>query len=169
MRTIVIAGGRMEAGPGWERDGETSLVRRALRIEARLAARTTLAPPLRHLAVTATERSGDEILDALRGRLTGRVPRLSVLREGRFVFADGGIGRCLAVEMELIAGLPSRQLHVVRTDAGVTHHFVATVAGLDASALERELLPMIESFYPTGPSVRSGRADTSAELESAAS
>lgn len=154
MRDLEIAGGRIIAGPGWERDGEASLVRRALRIEARLAARTTLPPPLRHLAVTTSGAAPAGQLDRLKERLRARVPRLSVLEEGAFVFADGHEGRYLVVELELIEGLSSRQLHVLRADAGLTRHFVATVSGLDAGAMQRELAPMIESFRPVEVAAR---------------
>lgn len=143
-----VAGGTLQTGPGWEREGDTSLVRRGLRLEAGLAQRTILPPPFKHLAITAMEECPEVLITRVKAKLEERVPNLSVLREGAFSFQDGATGRCLCVELELIAGMPSRQLHVVRKDQGVTRHFVATVAGLDARSLESELAPMIESFRP---------------------
>ncbi len=146
MRDVYLAGGTLETGAGWERDGDTSVVRRALRLDVRLARGSVLSPPMRHLAVSALAECPIAFMTRLRTALRARVPQLSLLGEGPFEFADGRSGHYLCVEMELLPGMRSRQMHVVRSDAGVTRHFVATVAGLDAAALESELLPMIESF-----------------------
>lgn len=146
MRNIDVAGGTLEAGPGWERDGETSIVRRALRMDVRLAHRSVVSPPMRHLSVCALAECPIALLARLRSKLRSRVPGLSVVDEGPFAFSDGTLGEYLSLEMELLPGMRSRQLHVVRADGGVTRHFVATVTAAEAPAIGAELAPMIASF-----------------------
>ena len=146
MGQVYLAGGTVSTSAGWERDGDTCVVRRAMRLDARLARGGVLPPPMRHLSVSALVECPLTLMARLRTAFRERVSQLSLVGEGSFAFADGHEGRYLCLEMELLPGMRSRQLHVVRSDAGVTRHFVATVSGMDSSALDAELRPMIGSF-----------------------
>ena len=116
-----------------------------------LTARTSMAPPIAHLAATTRRRpcaSIDKEADELREALGAQAACKSVSRSEPFNFGDGTAGVTLVASLEPIPGFTATQRHVLRPAGDAIEHMIATLSPSAFTRLDEEVQAILASYAP---------------------